>query len=456
MSDAKIEVEGHTHGPRSHAGRSRAPLRAVARLRTGLARAALRGANRLGPHLRARGIARLDFDPDRLVAAAIARTGLEDFGGEPYRTPLEVLLRACDEEAGLNFIGRVATWWDTVRLLGNLLRLAADRRLRPGIAAEPVRAPVFILGLPRTGSTFLHALLAQDPALRSPLHWEVMHPSPPPGLASRGSDPRVRRTARELAWMDYLAPELRTAHALAAEDPQECTEILSNVFLSLRFDTTYEIPSYRAWLDRQGLEPAYRFHRRFLQHLQHGAPPRRWVLKSPDHVFALDALLSVYPDARIVMTHRDPLKVLPSVASLTVMLEAAFSDAVDPVRVGERIATRWEDGARRIIAAASSHPRMVHVHYRDLARFPLREVRRIYRELDLDFTPEAETRMGHYLRAHPAGGNGVHRYDPQRFGLDPQRLAERFEPYRARFGVEAETPATARAATPARSAGGQC
>lgn len=417
----------------------RASIRRISRrLRPIVAKTSVRSINLAGPLLRKSRRLRFDFEADQLIEAATSRTGLKDFGGEPFRVPLEVLLQAYEREARLNFVGRVTTWWDTVRLLSNLLHVVDDRKHFPGIAAEGIHAPVFIMGLPRTGSTFLHALLAQDPQNHSPAHWEIMHPSPPPAGISV-DNPRVARTASELAWMNWLVPELPTAHTMAATDPQECTEILSNVFMSLRFDSTYEVPSYLRWIDHHGLYAAYAFHRRFLQQLQYSEPvTRRWVLKSPDHVFALNEILRTYPDARIVMTHRAPLEVLPSVASLTVMLESAFSDAADPVRIGERVTARWADGARRIVAAAesdSSQGRIVHIFYSDLSRFPLNEVRRIYRHFDLELTAEAETLMTHFTAVHPTKEYGEHHYSLAQFGLDPEQLQWRFGPYLKYFGL---------------------
>ena len=163
-------------------------------------------------------------------------------------------------------------------------------------------------------------------------------------------DARPARVARQLRAFERLAPEFRALHPLDATSPQECSEITAHVFRSLRFDTTYRIPSYRHWLDQAGHLPAYRFHRRFLQHLQHQAPGGRWVVKCPDHLFALDAIRAVYPDARLVFVHRDPVKVLLSVAKLTEVVRRPFTRRLDPHEIGRQESARWLDGTQRMIA----------------------------------------------------------------------------------------------------------
>src|SRR5215472_8906007 len=249
---------------------------------------------------------------DELIALAHRRTGLADFGETPFQAPLRRLLRACHEDANLSVVGRIATRWDVVRFLSNLLRLADEEKRSPEILAQPVARPIFISGLPRSGTTFLHSLLAEDPANLVPRVWQLIHPYAP-RKAGRSHDLRARRVARQLRLFGLLAPDFRRMHPIDAASPQECSEITAHVFASLRFDTTYRIPSYRRWLDETGHVEAYRFHRRFLQHLQHqAAGGGRWVLKCPDHVFALAAIRTVYPDARLVFVHRDPLAVLLS------------------------------------------------------------------------------------------------------------------------------------------------
>ncbi|HKK15012.1 MAG TPA: sulfotransferase [Gammaproteobacteria bacterium] len=409
-----------------------------------LATTAVRALNMVGGTLRRSGLPLVGFDAHRLMDQACSSAGLSDFGDYPLLLPLQTLLDACDSEAGLNLMGRITTRWDVMRLLRNRLYLQRDWLNHPQIARQPVERPIIILGLPRSGTTLLHSLLAQDPALRHPEHWELMYPSPPPEGSGRDRDPRIRKTRRELDWFYRLAPEFRAIHMMGARYPQECTEITNHTFMSLRFDTVYNVPSYRDWLDHTGLHQAYAFHKHVLQHLQWRCPPRQWVLKAPDHVFAMDALLSTYPDARIVMTHRDPLKVVPSVASMTVALQRLFSDNVDHEAVARTVGGRWADGARRMAAlrAQDRTPgRYLDVHYPDLVRDPMAVVRDLYDHFGMDLSARARESMEGFLADHTQGRHGRHRYSLEQFGLDAEDQNRQYRPYVEFFGVAPETTA---------------
>jgi hypothetical protein len=303
--------------------------------------------------------------------------------------------------------------------------------------------------LPRTGSTLLHHLLARDPGSRVPQAWEVMAPSPPPERARYATDPRIREAATRLAWMDLLAPQFRSIHPLGAQNALECIAILAHTFMSSRFHTMYRVPTYQAWLEQQDLRPAYAYHRAFLQHLQWRGPSGRWVLKAPGHLYGLEAIFATYPDAIVVQTHRDPVGVLASVASLTAALHGAFSDHVDRAEIGAEVSRRWATGLERAMQfRQSTHPaarRIIDVQYDALVADPLGVIRGIYRRFELPLTPEAERRMRAHLADHPRARHGVHRYTLAAFGLDRDDITHRFAAYRDRFGIRAE-PAPRRAA----------
>src|SRR5690242_8653439 len=216
------------------------------------------------------GLFRRPLQLEALLAAARSRSGLEQFGDTEFLDPLRRLLTACHEEADLSLVGRIATRWDVVRFLSNRLRLHDEERLAPDILQQRIERPIFITGLPRSGTTFLHRLMLADSENNAPRVWQTIDPYPP----KRGRDRRVQRVSRQLRAFERLAPEFRALHPLEAESPQECSEITAHAFRSLRFDTTYRIPSYRRWLDRTGHIPAYQVHRRFLQHLAHRAQNR--------------------------------------------------------------------------------------------------------------------------------------------------------------------------------------
>jgi hypothetical protein len=369
---------------------------------------------------------------DALLASASRRNGLDDFGDTDFVDPLRRLLSACVDEASLSLVGRMATRWDVVRFLSNLLRFREAEARQPGVLAQRIARPIFITGLPRSGTTFLHRLLLEDPANRAPLVWQTIYPYPP----RRGRDTRRSRVARQLRAFERLAPEFRALHPLDATSPQECSEITAHVFRSLRFDTTYRIPSYRHWLDRDGHVPAYRFHRRFLQHLQHQAPGGRWVVKCPDHLFALDAIRAVYPDARLVFVHRDPVKVLLSVARLTEVLRRPFTRQLDRAEIGRQESARWLEGTRRMMDAGDDAglPEPIHhVQHNALVSDPVGTVASLYRHFDLELTPGMSAAIGRYVRQRPAGGYGPRDYRFEDHGLEADAEREKFRDYIARF-----------------------
>jgi hypothetical protein len=388
---------------------------------------------------------------DPLIQAARKQTGLEDFGDISFIGPLTRLLESCSRESALGVVGRSATKWDIVRFLSNLL-LVQDGVVRyPEMTAAPVQQPIFITGLPRSGTTFLHRLMLTDPANRAPAVWETIYPS-----ASAGTrDARIIRVARQLKAFEWLAPEFRKLHPLEATSPQECSEITAHVFRSLRFDTNYHVPSYRNWLDSDVVRnlPGYRFHKRFLQFLQHqdGSLPR-WVLKCPEHLFALPSIRAVYPDARLVFVHRDPVKVLLSQARLTEVLRRPFTRRLDPRTLGPDESRRWLDGTLRMMAVGddAGFPESVcHIHHMDLISDPASTVETVYRHFGLTPPPQMASAIERYVAAKPNGGYGEHSYHFEDHGLDEQQERAKFRPYMVRFGVTPETaPARRKLAVP--------
>ncbi|MGA2403155.1 MAG: sulfotransferase [Syntrophobacteraceae bacterium] len=393
--------------------------------------------------LPANGSSLVSLDEKTLLKKAFKQTGLDDLGDESFHQAFGVLLKSIESDARLNLIGRVCAHSDILRMLCNRLRLQEDRRRHPQIAGQIISRPLFITGLPRTGTTMLHALLAQDVSSRAPQIWEVMHPSPPPERVSYNYDPRISRTARELKWLDIIMPGFKRVHLIDARLPQECIAITGHAFISYLFESMYFVNSYRTWHDSQDKRSAYEYHRQFLQHLQWRAPGTHWVLKAPSHLFALETLLQVYPDARIVITHRDPLKVLPSCASFTEVLRGSFTDCLDRKKLGVEVARHWQTGARLAVefsqSNGNSQGRFFNVLYADLIRDPMAVVRLIYRHFDMELTGETEMAMLSFLAANPQNRYGVHRYSLGEFGLDRDTERRRFESYTNYFGIEPES-----------------
>ena len=382
------------------------------------------------------------LEENALCERASRMTGLSDFGDDAFRAPMRRVLSAYDGEAALTFIGRVAAWKHTLMLLTTRLQLVEARKRNPAIAAERIRRPIFITGLPRSGSTLLQRLLAQDPANRTPLTWEVMYPIADTGKNGADADDRVNRAERALRWLDRLVPEFRAIHSVGACNPQECIAITSYSFESPQFHTTHNLPSYEAWLTDRDPRSAYDFHRQFLQHLQWQRPTGRWVLKAPSHLFVLERILKTYPDACVIQTHRDPLKVIPSTSSLTAVLRRAFSSRVDPAEVGEEVTLRWAKGVNRGMALRGNPDfpaeRVFDLPYAGFTRDPMESVRAIYAHFDLDLTAEAEAQMQRYLAGNPKNKFGEHRYTLSQFGVSRSDVLSRFRRYYEFFGIEPE------------------
>lgn len=385
------------------------------------------------------GLPLVRLDEDHVLEEARLRTGLDDFGDPGFRDPLRRVIADFEQEARLSFLGRIAARQDLIRLLSNRLRIEWHRQRHPALAEQPVSTPLFVTGLPRTGTTLLHGLLAQDPGHRAPLSWEMMFPAPPPERAHYHHDPRIAAAERQLRWFHRLNPDFKRIHDLGARLPEECLIITSHSFQSFQFQTTHYVPRYETWLEAQDLRPSYAYHRRFLQHLQWRWRGERWILKAPAHLFGIAALFDVYPDAGVIFTHRDPLEVVGSLASLTYTLRSTFSDDVDPVQVGPEMTARWSDGLYRALRERDrgvvSASRFFDVRYDELLRAPIDVVRRIYAHYGLPFSPTAEERMSRFLARHPKDKHGRHRYTLDQFGLDRDHEAARYRAYCERFAL---------------------
>src|SRR5579872_2376716 len=384
------------------------------------------------------GVFRRPLSAESVMEAAIERTGLSDFGEVELKEPLSVLLPSLEKEADLRRFGRVAARWDTMRYLMNLLLLREQEKKNPAIAAEPITAPIFITGLPRSGTTFMQNLLRQDSANGVVRCLDTLYPCPTP--AEAGERRRIK-VDRQLATFARLAPEFRKLYPISAESPQECTEITGHVFRSLRFDTTHHVPSYRRWLEQAGHVEAYRFHLKFLKYLQFslGQGPQRWVLKCPDHVFALTAIRQFYPDAKFVFMHRDPTEVLASVARLTEVLRRPFSRHIDRRQIGEQVSQSWAEGAS-ILVAADEEARLApdavfHLNFRRFIADPKSAVAALYERFGLELTPQTTDEVGRFIAAHPNGGYGRNPGRLEDYGLDAETERRRHRDYISRFGL---------------------
>ena len=397
----------------------------------------MRGLNLGGRTLRRIGVESPALDADSLHRAAYRRAGLRSYGSWDIAQPLERLLKSYRDEAALTTLGRITVRELVVSLLDNLLRMEAERSANPSIEQQRITAPVFIIGLPRTGTTHLHGLISQDPVNRAPLTWEVMYPAASPSPA--GVERARSQTGTRLNWADRLAPEFMRIHPIAPDLPQECIAITAQVFMSIQFHTTHDVPSYQDWLESASQRLAFDFHHRFLQHLQAKAAVdgARWVLKAPGHLFALEGLLERYPDARIVHTHRDPLRVMASMASHATVLRRAFSDKAVATKIAADWTDRWSRALDTFLAVRDRAPssQFLDVNFESIESDPLGTAERVYDFLGWPLASAARNAMQSFLAANPKNKHGVHSYTLEQFGLSRAALTERFRSYCERFRI---------------------
>jgi len=388
-----------------------------------------------------RALRKLGADPpslelEDLLRAAERRARTSDLGTWPIEEPLERLLESYRREADLTTLGRITVRELLVSVLENLLRLEAERVANPAVERQAIADPVFIIGLPRTGTTHLHGLVSQDPGNRAPFTWEVMYPAAR-GATPREIDPLRARTQGRLDWANRLAPEFMRIHPIAPDLPQECIAIHAQIFMGIQFHTTHNVPSFQDWFERDSQDLAYDFHRRLLQHLQAHRPGNRWVLKAPGHLFSLGALLRRYPNAKIVHTHRDPLRVMASMASHATVLRRAFSDNADPREIAADWANRWARALDDFLAVRdrANAAQFLDVAYESIERAPLETVERVYDFLGWPLTADARAAIERFLAANPKDKHGVHHYTLEQFGLEREALTRRFVPYCDRFAI---------------------
>ena len=386
----------------------------------------------------------LPFTRDQLVESAVESTGLCDLGEPTWQEGLDRLLMDLERTAHLNELGVTIVETDLTGYLTNRLRVLDWRTRHPEVALGAVERPLVICGQPRTGTTILYDLLACDPVHRAPLSWEVELPCPPPETETYDTDPRIEEVEAVSGMADLIIPGFSAFHPMGARLAQECVRITAGDFRSMIFQTQYDVPEYNRWLLHEAdLTPAYRWHRIFLQHLQSRHPAGRWLLKSPAHLWHLPALLDEYPDAVVIQTHRDPLKVIASVSALVALLRRMASDESSV----ERAAAQYSDdillGLERSMSARSDGTlptdRVVDIQFADFMADPFATIGVLYDRLGVPFSAEAEAGMRAFLATHPGDGGGAgSRYSFSDTGLDETSLRRQATAYQEFFGVPSE------------------
>jgi hypothetical protein len=372
---------------------------------------------------------------DELLAAATEQTGLSDFGDESFREGLERLVASINADATLNDFGEAVLPLLITRLLTSRLEIEDWYRRHPEIADEVIAAPLIGLGLPRTGSTALSFLLAEDPDARSLRLWESGQPCPPPSTVDP-PDPRIAATEANMAIQHEMNPRLSALVPSAPTGPMECQELMALDFRAHYFPAFAHLPSYTDWLIDADLTSTYQYERRALRLLQWGEPGHRpWRLKCPSHLLWLDDLDSVFPDARFVMTHRDPTDVMVSAADVYQQVGQQFSRDLDLHYLGTLNVDQWVTGMERLLAFrdAGRDDRFFDIDFRAMQADPIGEVGRLYDWLGEPVTPEFEAGMKRWWADNAAQREENVHPDPAEFGLDLDDVRKRFAAYTARM-----------------------
>ena len=381
---------------------------------------------------------------EQLLDEACAQTDLDDFGSASYAEGLTAYCESVHASARLSELGSIAIQSTVVASLANRLRVVDWLGRHPEVADEPVEAPIVVIGMFRAGTTFLSHLLDQDPDTRALLRWESGDSAPPSSPADHRNGPRVDAAHASGQMLEDLNPQMKAIHHEDADGPTECVAVMSQDFKSLSWEAITNVAEYSQWLLGTDHRSAYEYHRSVLQILQSGGVRGRWTLKSPHHAIALDALTDVYPDARLVMLHRDPVVLSASVCSLISCLTGTFSDADHTAYVAEHWTMMLEESVRRVDEFRAAHPEhpIVDVHYADLVQNTVTTVGDLYTACGVELSGHAREAMVRYVDANPKGRFGTHRYNLAEHGLDAGVLRERFSDYVARYDIPTERAAT--------------
>lgn len=369
---------------------------------------------------------------DTLRANAVQKAGTDQFGDEWFLEPLRVLVNALNSEAQLSELGLNMTERRLTALLVDRLRLRALQAAHPEIRDEQVEVAAEILGLPRTGSTLLHRLMSASPQLTSTLSWECSYPLPFPG-ESPAAEVRKGKAKKMMEMFLELSPEFADIHAVVWDGPEEDILLLDRTFTSMSYDSFYWIPTYGDWLRSVDQAPAYRELREWLQVLQWQDPDRagkKWVLKSPHHLTAVDTTLDEFPDCKIVMTHRTPTSAVPSYASMVASMTAQYSNDADPKKIGPYWSERFASSLQQFDEVRARRPeRFIDVPFKSTVAEPLETVRSVMDQLGLPVGPADEQAFGDYLEINRQEKHGSHSYTAEDFGLSTEQLATDFAFY---------------------------
>lgn len=377
---------------------------------------------------------------DDIISSAIRTAGHSDFGSVDVLDGLARLVVALAETADLHPFGKFYTKKVITGLLINRLRLNKLWQQHAEIVSNKIESPLIILGLPRTGTSLLVNLLSKAPEHRYLANWETtVSQVPPEGNYSLADDPRRKQGQFLMKFQDYLVPQMKNMHEFHFDGPEECTPLLMQSFTTKAFSEMYEIPGYFKWLENASHKETYRHHKRILQTLQWKYPGRRWLLKSPLHMEAIHDLLETYPDACLVQTHRDPVKVVPSYASLCATFRGITKASIDPHKMGEYVMTSWSSYLRTYLHSRSQldQSRFIDIQYSSLKSDPIGTVEQIYEYFGFPLSVEAKNSMQHFL-ALQQSRKSTHFYTARDYGLTPALIRDSFKDYIDLFSIPLE------------------
>lgn len=378
------------------------------------------------------------MNTEQLLAAARQATGgLTNLGDDGILQPLNLLVDALNTEAKLSAQGAMIAQGMLIRTLVNRLRVEDYLARHPELLQRPIDKPMFVFGLPRTGTTLVINLLSVDPARRCFLRWEAFDSVPPPGPEELHAGPRFEKQKAQDDMANKFMPHIAAIHHEHADSPTECQFAMEPSFCAQVLDSLYDVPSYHRWfLHEADYLPAFRYHKRLLQLLQARAPGR-WTLKNPWHPLFLDELTTVYPDAQLVMTHRDPVEVVGSACSLLKAVRPMFSEQVDLQAIGAMLLDTFDRMIERTLAYKDRHGwnSIYDLQYAEVMRDPIGELKKIYRYFNEPFTAGAEAAMHAYMRDNPQGKHGRHVYSLDEYGLSNEQIRSRYQDYCKRFDI---------------------
>jgi hypothetical protein len=384
-----------------------------------------------------------NYELDQIVSAAQAVDGLTDFADESYREPLERLLWSLKHEAQLNETGEAVLQQRMVDILATRLRVQAYLKRYPEIFDEEIVAPLVIVGLPRTGTTMLHRTIAADQRMYAPLWYEVRFPCPALDwdFTTQG-DQRIADAKAEMQAMVDANPDLLAIHPMDAMGPDEDIMLLEQSFYSFMPQSSANVPSFDAWLEAQDHTPGYQYLKILLQFLQWqkkrtGGKAERWTLKAPHHLHYMDLILKVFPDAKVVQSHRDPVETIPSLASLIAGVWVIYSDAVDLSEAGRQWARKFAHGMSHTMEVRKqySDDRFLDLWFHDTVSQPLVEIHKVYDFLGIELTREAQVEMEQWQDFNQRELRPSHDYTLEQYGFTESGLQAQFREYRDRFIV---------------------